>query len=683
MPSQVVSAASPAEARHDETRLLAVPVDRARESAAAPSFLTAFAVVTAGCAAVDYTRLPLLFIPVSCWLASLGAARMLEAWGGALMHEEPPGMLRHIVRLIVGVACLSLVAVVTGMLGLLPIAGLTAVGCAAVEVVALLRSGARTPAARPGFSQIMAAIPFGILGLLGWLWATVPPTFYDELAYHLVVPDRAVATGALPLYPWVFFNVMPHVSDVLLSWGVVWAGGIGARAMHWGLWALCLAAAWGGSAAVLGRRTSPWLSWLLTLALASSPTFWFLGTLPFSETTMTLGLLGVLIAVAPPSDRKPWLAVGCLLGLMAAAKLTGIAWALSALAALKVLGWSWAQVGRVSAVTALWMLPWWSRAYLATGDPLYPLLWRWLGSTQWSEASQTLAQGDLPPALTSLGLTDAVRLPWDIVLHPERFASAGDVGLLAVVCVGLMLLLPAAVRLLPTQPHDRTLADAGACFVVLSGFAWLASSTTTRFYSPAFFVCIALAAGLTGRLGRRAVLIAAASILPLCVTGSMRFFETHESVFESTHAAFGREDRDRYVARTVGYYEAAQFVNKELPSDARLLFVGEFRSYYFNRAALAPSPYDRHPLESWVQAARSPEDIARRLAEEGITHVVLNSREFARLQKHYRILTFAGPDAADKDRLLRMMPRALDTLYADGGLYVLRVPPLGGPPPPR
>ncbi len=667
----------PHEREWNATDSIVAPVAQPQESIATGLFLlTAFGVVAAGSAVVDYTRLPLLLIPLSCWLASLGAARMLEHLCGELVPDEPSEAPRMIVRLTVGLACLSLTAVIAGMVGMFPFAAAVTFCCAAIEVFAMFRSGAFIVARPWRFSTVVAAIPFGIFALFGWLWTTIPPTFYDELAYHLVVPERAAATGALPLYPWVFFNLMPHTSDVLLTWGMIWADGIGARAMHWGLWAVCLAAAWGGSAAIAGHRASPWVTVLLTLVLASSPTFWFLGSLPFSETTLALALLGVLLAVVRPSDRRPWLAVGCLLGLAAAAKLTGIAWALSALVALKVIGWSWTHVARASVVTMVWMLPWWSRAYRATGDPFYPLLWRWRGGTPWSEASQVLAQGDLPPGLASLGLAGLAQLPWDIVVHPERFASAGDVGLLAVLSVGLALLLPAVVRARSQEPHDRRLADACAVFIVLSCLAWLAASSTTRFYAPAFIFCMVMATGLTARLGRYAVMIALVSAIPLCVTGSGRYFQTHQAVFESARVALGQESREQYLIRTLGYYKAAQFASKELPSDSRILFIGEFRSYYFDRDVLAPSPYDRHPLEAWVESARSPEDLARRLAAEGITHVVLNTREFARLQKQYRILTFTGEDAPVKDRILRMLPRVLQTLYADRSLYVLQVPSL-------
>jgi len=51
-------------------------------------------------------------------------------------------------------------------------------------------------------------------------------------------------------------------------------------------------------------------------------------------------------------------------------------------------------------------------------------------------------------------------------------------------------------------------------------------------------------------------------------------------------------------------------VQERLPPDARLLFIGETRPYYFYREAVAPSAYDRHPLRRWVQPQGTPPRIA-------------------------------------------------------------------------
>jgi hypothetical protein len=136
----------------------------------------------------------------------------------------------------------------------------------------------------------------------------------------------------------------------------------------------------------------------------------------------------------------------------------------------------------------------------------------------------------------------------------------------------------------------------------------------------------------------------------------------------------GREEADVYLARQVDHYAAARFVRERLSQDARLLFIGETRPYYFFREAVAPYPYDAHPLHRWVQESQSVEALTERLVREGITHVVLNVREFKRHHDTRGVLAFSGEGAEADDKRLKELPRALRLLFAANGVYVLEVP---------
>jgi hypothetical protein len=148
----------------------------------------------------------------------------------------------------------------------------------------------------------------------------------------------------------------------------------------------------------------------------------------------------------------------------------------------------------------------------------------------------------------------------------------------------------------------------------------------------------------------------------------------HSQVFSAYDVALGREGAEAYLARQLDHFDAARFVRENVTVRARLLFIGESRPYYFAREAIAPYPYDRHPLQRWVQEASSPEALARRLAGEGISHVVLNVREFKRLHDSYGVLAFSGEGAQAHTRRLKDLPRALRLLFAKNGVYIFEVP---------
>ena len=644
----------------------------------ATALAAALGTVILGTLLADYTRAWLLVIPLSFLLAAFAAGTLLHrlAAGSPAMEQAT---LSHItIRIGAGIAILSLCATWSALAGALRIAGALTLFFVAAGLVLAARSVRLDRPAHPLLPTASGTI-LGIVWLIAWLWATIPSTFYDELAYHLTIPERAVATGSLQAYPWMFFTLMPHASDLLLAWGLAVGGDLGARAMHWSLWVWGSLAAWGLLDVLLRPRSSRWTAALAAAALASSPTFWFLGTLTFAETCLA-AVLVTTACVLTTSDQyhRPWLPAGLLLGLAATVKLSGFAWILAVLAAGFVLRWSWRNLALTALIALASVVPWWGRAAWVTGNPVYPLAYKWLGDGGlWSDTSQALVKADIPPGAFDLGFVGMLRLPWDLATHPERFGSASDAGPLAIVAVIVILLLPLLTRVFGAEPERRRLGDAAAVFVLISGTAWAVTSTTTRFLAPALILSTIALVGMALTMRPAGLPAVLAGLALLGVGGTSRFLELHNLVFASTAVALGREHPEEYASRQLDYYDAAKFVREHTRTDAKLLMIGEARAFHFSRNAVAPSPFDRHPLATWVQDAPSPEDLARRLASEGITHVVLNVREFRRLHDKYGVLAFTGDRSAEHDRRLKELPRALNRVFEKNGVYILEVPPAG------
>jgi hypothetical protein len=535
---------------------------------------------------------------------------------------------------------------------------------------------------------------------VAWLWATIPPTFYDELVYHLVIPQRVLATGELLTLPWVVFTLMPHAPDLLLAWGLVLGGDLGARAIQFALWVMCFLAVWAIVEVMARPRDVAWAPSFIACGFAASPMVWFLGTLSFTETSQAVGLLcsAVVIAAVPAQrleregahhplhsteHRVPaslphphsWLALGLMFGWVASSKLSGLYWVAAALVAARVAGWPLAALSRAAVIALLTVTPWWIRAFVHTGNPVYPMFYGLLGGQPWSAESQARLLADLPYGTPgSLGGMGLVRLPLDLVLHPERFGSASDVGALAVLSTCGLLALPVASRLAGLRGHARLLGDAAAVFVLVAGAGWVMTTPTARFFAPAFLLGLAVLAGLCVQFRKTAQGFALVLLLAAGVGGAWQFINQHTTVFSSVNVALGREKGDAYLARVLDHWPAARFVRETLPPDARLLFIGETRPYYFSRNAVAPHPIDAHPLSRWVHEEMSAESLIRRLTVEGITHVVLNVHEFRRVREKYGVLAFSGEAAPEDERRLRELPKALRLLYAANGVYVFAVP---------
>ncbi len=641
----------------------------------------AAAVVTLGTAWVDPARLWLLLVPASFLIAAFAAGTLVDrAIGGLLLEPDRHSTLALAIRVGVGIACLSLVAVSSALLHVLWITGVVALPLLIFGLFHVARAGVLVRPSLQHLKSVLAGLAMGgalgVTWLVAWLWATIPPTFFDELAYHLVIPQRALATGELQAVPWVFFTLMPHASDVLLAWGMAFGGDLGARATVFALWVACSLAAWGLAEAIAWPRPTMFAATLAAAALATSPTLWFLATLPFAEGCLAAAVVtAAAVLAAPQAGPRSWLPLGLVLGLVATVKLAGLYWVLALLAAAIVAGWSRWDITRAALVVLASVAPWWVRAVAHTGNPIYPMAYGILGGSLWSEESQAKLLGDLPYGTGGLGLMGLLRLPLDLVQHPERFGSASDAGVPAIAAVCAVLALPAITRLIGVGARVRRLGDAAAIFVLVAGVCWVATSPTTRFFAPALVISLVVLVGAALHLGLTGRMVVMVVMLAWGGWGTARFVTQHSQIFSAYDVALGREGAEEYLAWRLDHVDAARFVREKVTVRARLLFIGESRPYYFAREAVAPYAYDRHPLQRWVQEASSPEALAKRLAGEGISHVVLNVREFKRLHDSYGVLAFSGEGAKAHDRRLKDLPRALRLLFAKNGVYIFEVPP--------
>lgn len=632
--------------------------------------------VIVGTVLVDADRLWLLLVPVSFLITSYSAGALVDrAAGGLLRGSERSPLFDLVVNVGVGLACLSLLTVTSALAGALWVAGAAAVSLLTYGLLLAIRAGLKFQPSRKDLSTAAGGFVLGAAWLVAWLWATIPPTFYDELEYHLVSAQRTLVTGELVATPWVFYNLMPHASDLLLIWGLAWGGDLGARAVVVALWVACSLGALGLAQAVGRPGSISRLAVLVTAALATSPTLWFLATLPFADACLSAALVTALVVlVAPQTQRTRWLPFGLALGLAATVKLSGLYWVAAALAAAVAARWPWKDVVRAALVVLVSVAPWWARAVVHTGNPIYPMGYRLLGGHPWSEESQARVMGDSTLVASDLGLVGLLRLPLDLVQHPEHYGSGGDAGIVALAAPLLMLALPVVLRMLGVDGRARRVCDIAAIFVLVAGVGWVVTSPLPRYFSPAMIVSLAVLAGMAMHLGRRGQMVVLGVILIAGAWGTWRFIEQHGAAFSSYSVALGRERADDYLARQLDHFGAARFVRETLPPNARLLFIGETRPYYFAREAMAPSAYDRHPLHRWVMESSSPEALAARLDAEGFTHVVLNVHEFKRLHDHYRVLAFTGEGAEGNDRRLKALPGMLRLVFSEHGVYVFEVP---------
>jgi hypothetical protein len=582
-------------------------------------------------------------------LAGLGGALLVVALGTGIGVRLLRGLTvaradRLILAAAVGLGALSLVGLGLGAVGLLRpwvLWSLTVIGLlvASGPLWRALTAAWADFAWKPqGRFEWFLAVYCGIVLALALLRALAPPTAWDGLVYHLTGPKLYLETGrvAHPLdLPYLGF---PQLMELLFTWGMGLAGERAAAPIHWFYSVLSVFAL-----VVIGRR---WLSgaagWLAAAVLLSAHTIVALAGYPYVDlalllyATLAFWALGHFLWSGPQTQQ--WLLLGGLLaGLALSAKYTALALPPAlGLALLVSRDQNWRSAIRdvllLGIVVLLVWSPWLFKNLVFTGNPTYPFFF---DGVYWD--SYRAEWYDRPG--TGLFYTEPWRLlvaPWDATVWSiEGAALEGFPSYGATIGPLLLALLPCLLLVWQRLPlaQRRWLRAALVFCGVLYGF-WLwgvarsALLIQTRLLFPAFGL-LALIAGVVveglNRLPQRPVnlgwMVRAVVIGVLVLSLVSAFLSVVQQ--RPLSVLLGFEAEEDYLSRRLGWYRVAvNTINRELPSDAVVLFLWEPRSYHCEGTCLPDALLDR-----WLHATQylygsDVAKIAGAWRAEGVTHVL-------------------------------------------------------------
>ncbi len=471
-----------------------------------------------------------------------------------------------------------------------------------------------------------------------------PPTAYgthdyDDLEYHLAAPAQYRAAEKVFFIRDNVYANFPQAAEMLYLAGMetadsTWRGaavGKMLNALFGLLTALALAAMLRG---VTGKEASDaaaalfytWPGVTLYSGLAHVE--------PLLIFFATLALWGVLWSwrrkLTRPGPRGWVLLAAIAAGGAMSVKYTAVLLLFAPMLAWVVVLGLWtrrptAEVARRAAlfvaVALLVMAPWLLRNALNTRNPVYPLMGSLFASPNWDTVKDVRWMRAHSPGDTSPALIPAKAI--EVLTFDQGNASLAlilfvPLGLLArrrTRCVALLLAVHAAALFLLyfyfTQHNERFIEVGVTALAALSA--------------------LGLAAGLAwpeGRLLRWVVL----ALLLLCPSRWMNY----QYVQSSLEAAV-------LPAAVESVYAASappgmRFINdpENLSSSARVLFLGEARTFYCRRDVVAATVFDTQPIERLTRGVHTPDGFREALTRAGITHLYVDTFELARLQRSYR-----------------------------------------------
>lgn len=576
-----------------------------------------------------------------------------------------------------GLGIVSLAVLALGLVGLLNsvllwiLLALAAAGNARSLRVILSRARRGPAAKRLSRLSLLLLAFLGITFVVALFSALTPPTEWDALVYHLAGPQTYIREGRIVWVADNFHLSFPALTEMLFMGAMLLKGDILAHLLHLAYGVFTVAAIYTFSR----QRFAGHVPLLAAVLFASIPTAATVATWAYVDLALAfyafLAFWAVVNWLDDRADHRRLVVAGVLCGMAMSVKYTGMSALAVALVLVLVAARRARPRYRPTLLAGLVMVsiaitvasPWYLKSLLYTGNPTYPYVF---GGRGWNEMRSA--------RLASIGVEVSPQglllLPWDITVLGTQGTTAFD----ATISPYFLALLP--LLLLVRKDHRMVLPLALSALVTY--LFWIAAGAVTYstfvFRTRILLPCFAPLSVLTAytidalkeldrkqfSLHRFVLLAVGLGLAVNLLTQGLSFL-----ALDPLRFALGAESRGQFLSRQLadGHYEAMQYINANLPSSARILFLWEPRSYYCQRYCLPDVVFD-----NFSQLAAEHEDADRlieALRDDEISHVLVNERWLA-LGSSDSLFTNAHRQLFEK-----VVQSYLQPVYEHDGLYTL------------
>ena len=118
------------------------------------------------------------------------------------------------------------------------------------------------------------------------------------------------------------------------------------------------------------------------------------------------------------------------------------------------------------------------------------------------------------------------------------------------------------------------------------------------------------------------------------------------------------------------YYRAVEFLNRHMPRDGRVLFLGEDRTFYMEKGFLASSFNDRNPLLDLLRTGPGFEEFLEKLQDWGVDHILFYPGGLERFERMSPVNTLEEREKELLEEYLHRFP----IIYEDQLYRVYKIP---------
>ena len=459
------------------------------------------------------------------------------------------------------------------------------------------------------------------------LHALTPPWSYDALMYHLAAPRLFLEAGRLLFLPEIWQANGPLLTEMLFLPGLAFGSDSFARLIHatFGLW-LSLAV-YAFALRFINQRTAR-LSFWIFIGVPGLPIVAGFAYVDLAWALYTFLAVYALARWSQNTDVRGWLTLaGVLIGLAMGTKYLALGGFAVLTCWILLHGFrkkqprTLAYAARFILTASLIAAPWYLKNLFLAGNPVFPF---GNGGPGWPPERLDLLLSHLGSIGRPENALEYLLLPWNLYFHPQAYRTLGGEG--------LSIFFPLA--LFYFRRRKSAALDLLAFTTVFLTIFWLATSVQIRFLFPVFPPLSILAAIVLDDLieGAKARARVAATLEALPMLPMLISLITVLGILLSVKAPavlLGQESRGEFLERTVFDFRAHEYIQENLPDDARVLMLWDGQTYYCGSRCIPDADQARWPL--LVFDNPDAEQAAKRLQAQTATHLLVSPGDAAHM----------------------------------------------------
>jgi hypothetical protein len=486
--------------------------------------------------------------------------------------------------------------------------------------------------------------------------ALAPEIEYDALWYHLWLPKIWLEHGRAVDIVSEYVSLYPLQWEMAYGASLALVGPTAAKLLHFACLPLTSLAIY----QIMKRYFPSVPAGLAILLFVSTPSVLWESATAYID--LALAFLATLVVYALlrylESHSKEWLILASIsMGLALATKHLALLIYVGCICGLLV--GLWLQERRVKPVlqplllftilSLILPLPWYARAWTASGNPFFPDLFKLFGAfppERWNATTERLLAGFKESFGYPRTLANTLLLPWNMTLHAARFG--GSLGPIYLITIPVFFF---------ERRSRASLFSLALILIYLGLWATPISSFQMRFVIPITPILAILSAQAVSTLyqwvanGNFTARLFTLGLAGLVLLNLPIFTSLHEGErvqFQGwlTHVLHeiplgvvaGGESQESYLARRLPSYRAWQFINANLPKNARVLTFSGGDHFYSERERLWSDSAAARPATWGAPRGQALQAIAA-LEQLGVTHVLFDKQMIDSPERVFPALT--------------------------------------------